>query len=94
MVKGRMAGGDIRNDRIGRKFLHQPAERFQSHGTEFIGISDQHLQAWQTALMMVARNASEMSESNSMEMLLYVSFAVERIARFELYDTRDIFSKI
>lgn len=44
--------------------------------------------------MMVARNASEMSESNSMEMLLYVSFAVEQIARFELYDTRDIFSKI
>ena len=43
--------------------------------------------------MMVARNASEMSESNSMEMLLYVSFAVERIARFELYDTRDISQK-
>ena len=44
--------------------------------------------------MMFARNASEISESNSMEMLLYVSFAVERIARFELCDTRDIFSKI
>lgn len=44
--------------------------------------------------MMFARNASEISESNSMEMLLCVSFAVERIARFELCDTRDIFSKI
>ena len=44
--------------------------------------------------MMFARNASEILESNSMEMLLYVSFAVERIARFELCDTRDIFSKI
>ena len=44
--------------------------------------------------MMAVRNASEISESNSMEMLLYVSFAVERIARFELCDTRDIFSKI
>lgn len=44
--------------------------------------------------MMVIRNASEISESNSMEMLLYVSFAVERIARFELCDTGDIFSKI
>ena len=44
--------------------------------------------------MMVARNASETSESNSMEMLLYVSFAVERIERFELCGTRDIFSKI
>lgn len=43
--------------------------------------------------MMVARNASEISESNSMEMLLYVSFAVERIERFELCGTRDIFSR-
>lgn len=40
--------------------------------------------------MMVTRNASEMSESNSMEMLLYVSFAIERITQFvraELLDT-------
>lgn len=31
--------------------------------------------------MMVDRKASEMSESNSMEMLLYVSFPIEQIAR-------------
>lgn len=30
---------------------------------------------------MVDRKASEMSESNSMEMLLYVSFPIEQIAR-------------
>lgn len=41
------------------------------------------------ALMMVTRNASEMSESNSMEMLLYVSFAVERIAQFVRAESLD-----
>lgn len=39
--------------------------------------------------MMVARNASEMLESNSMEMLLYVSFAVERIAQFVRTESLD-----
>lgn len=39
--------------------------------------------------MMVTRNASEMSESNSMEMLLYVSFAVERITQFVRAESLD-----
>lgn len=39
--------------------------------------------------MMVTRHASEMSESNSMEMLLYVSLAVERIARFVRTESLD-----
>lgn len=42
--------------------------------------------------MMVTKHASEMSESNSMEMLLYVSLAVERIAQFELL-IQEIFSQ-
>lgn len=39
--------------------------------------------------MMVTRNASEMSESNSMEMLLYVSFAIERITQFVRAESLD-----
>lgn len=43
--------------------------------------------------MIVVRRATEIAESTSIEMLLMVSFAVERIARFEFKDTRDIFAK-
>lgn len=40
--------------------------------------------------MMAVRNASEISESNSMERLLYVSFAVERIAQFVRIESLDL----
>lgn len=43
--------------------------------------------------MIVVRNAAEIVESTSIEMLLKVSFAVERIARVEFKDTGDIFAK-
>ena len=43
--------------------------------------------------MIVVRNAAEIVESTSIEMLLRVSFAVERIARVEFKDTGDIFAK-
>lgn len=43
--------------------------------------------------MSLVRKAAEIAESTSIEMLLIVSFSVERIARFEFKDTRDIFAK-
>ena len=46
--------------------------------------------------MIVVRNAAEIVESTSIEMLLKVSFAVERIARVarvEFKETGDIFAK-
>ena len=43
--------------------------------------------------MSVVRKAAEIAESTSIEMLLIVSFSVERIARIEFKDTRDIFAK-
>lgn len=43
--------------------------------------------------MSLVRKAAEIAESTSIEMLLIVSFSVERIVRFEFKDTRDIFAK-
>lgn len=43
--------------------------------------------------MSLVRKAAEIAESTSIEMLLIVSFSVERIARFEFKDIRDIFAK-
>lgn len=46
--------------------------------------------------MSLVRKAAEIAESTSIEMLLIVSFSVERIvriARSEFKDTRDIFAK-